>query len=292
MTTRRNIGSKIGKYTITRYISSGGFGDVYEVLYDNKIFAVKVPSSDIKKNGLDHLTEEYNIIQELSNRDIGIMNVKLIKDNDSKAMVMDLLGPSLYDLKKQYKIDLKSLLLITIQSIKILEHIHNKGFVHRDIKTCNLVVNPYNPNQIFCIDFGLTTRWKKNGTHVKKDTIKGFCGTEKYASSNAHKYIIQSRRDDLESLSYTLANLYKDIKWNASKIKDKKERLKELGNEKEKCTGTELFTQLPMEFAKLYDYTKTLEFTDKPSYSKLINMFERRYKLNNYTDRNIQWTQV
>ncbi|KAA6356090.1 MAG: hypothetical protein EZS28_048383 [Streblomastix strix] len=54
-----------------------------------------------------------------------------------KFMACELLGPNLIDLvnyKKPYKFSLHSVLKFGLQAIETLQIVHNKGFVHRNIK--------------------------------------------------------------------------------------------------------------------------------------------------------------
>jgi len=50
-----------------------------------------------------------------------------------------------------------------------LEHIHRKGFVHRDIKANNFMIGKRDKiKTIYVIDFGLAKRYKdiKTGKHI------------------------------------------------------------------------------------------------------------------------------
>ena len=50
--------------------------------------------------------------------------------------------------------------------------------------------------------------------------VKGFIGTPRYASLQAHNNIYQSKKDDLESLMYLIAFLYlKKLPWMALRVK-------------------------------------------------------------------------
>lgn len=43
------IGRKINGYTVIRFLGSGSFGNVYEVVQKSKHFAIKIPNIDKKK---------------------------------------------------------------------------------------------------------------------------------------------------------------------------------------------------------------------------------------------------
>jgi serine/threonine protein kinase len=274
---KKLVGKTIDKYTINSYITSGGFGHVFIATVNddsNRIFAIKIPvQSDNKKNYQKFLLKEYTVINEISNRAKGIMAVKLIewkKEQEEKnyVMVMDLLGDSLSNYKKKWS--LIELVKITIKMLETLRHIHSKGYLHRDIKPSNFVLHPSNDinDGVFCIDFGLAIK------HPKEQGYSSFCGTETFASIAAHEGTVQSWKDDLESLVYCIIALHRNgLKWSSSSIPDKKERITEIGSEKQKLTPSTLCLDLPNEFKTLYKYTRSLSFGDVPKYKTLLAKF-------------------
>jgi serine/threonine protein kinase len=87
-----------------------------------------------------------------------------------------------------------------------------RSFVHGDIKPENFLLGATQLGQdknLFLVDLGLAVRWRdKHGEHVKYDQRPDdFRGTIRYASVHAHLGRTTSRRDDLESLAYTLCFL-------------------------------------------------------------------------------------
>ena len=153
-------------------------------------------------------------------------------ERDYNVLVMDLLGPSLEDLFNfcSRRFTMKTVLMLADQMIGRVEYVHNKNFIHRDIKPDNFLMGiGRHCNKLFLIDFGLAKKFRDNRTrqHIAYREDKNLTGTarlsfffidgttapevvllikfpHRYASINAHLGIEQSRRDDMESLGYVL----------------------------------------------------------------------------------------
>jgi casein kinase 1 len=81
-------------------------------------------------------------------------------------MLMDLLGKSLEDLfvDANKKFSLKTVLLIADQMLDRIEFLHNKQFLHRDIKPDNFLMGrDKNAGIVYIIDMGLSKKFIKDG---------------------------------------------------------------------------------------------------------------------------------
>ena len=77
-------------------------------------------------------------------------------------MVMTLLGLSLEDLFgiTNKKFDLKTVLTIGIQMVNVLEYLHERNVIHRDLKPDNFVLGEGRKSyKIYLIDFGLAKKY-------------------------------------------------------------------------------------------------------------------------------------
>lgn len=106
-------------------------------------------------------------------------------------LVMDLLGPSLEDLFNfcSRRFTMKTVLMLADQMIGRIEFVHNKNFIHRDIKPDNFLMGiGRHCNKLFLIDFGLAKKYRDNRTrqHIHYREDKNLTGTARYASINAH----------------------------------------------------------------------------------------------------------
>lgn len=288
------IGKDINKYTITKYISSGSFGDVFEAKdrETNQLVALKIPIDNNDRNGQKSILEESKIYKIIASPDNGVCNMKIIKNNDKKIIVMDLLGQSLeYLINKHKKFSLKTIIQLAIQMISISKYIHSHGYIHRDIKPDNFVMGYTDKNKLYCIDFGLAHKYlKKNGEHIEFSDNKRFCGTARYASIAAHSNFEQGRKDDLEAIAYILVYLYKGkLPWQGIKKRDNKERYRLIGKKKMDTSEEELCENMPKEFCIFLKYVKNMNFNEKPHYSSLINMFTKLYQSRNYKNDNLDF---
>ncbi len=91
---------------------------------------------------------------------------------------------------------MRTILSIGMQMLDILEKFHSLGYIHNDLKPQNMMIK-YGQNQVYLIDFGLTTS-------ITELSRYKFRGTPFFASNNALMKKASGPKDDLESLIYIL----------------------------------------------------------------------------------------
>jgi serine/threonine protein kinase len=146
--------------------------------------------------------------------------------------------------------------------------IHDKGLVHRDIKPDNFLFGPDNDKrQLYLIDFGFCKSYATSSNkHIEMKQTSGLIGSPTYASVNAHENRELSRKDDLESLGYTLIYLFLGkLKWqqgNHTHNEIKQMKIELIDD-----------TRLPHILLDYIKYTRSLEFKETPDYERIINIF-------------------
>jgi hypothetical protein len=256
------------KYRIIEKLNEGCFGKVFKAvnIRSNVLVAIKV---ETKNNNITSLKNEAKIYQYLGKME-GIPNLKWFGTTQNiNYLVINLLGPSI--LKNGKNTSLKNSLLIGIQIIERIKHIHNKYLLHRDIKPDNFLFDlDQQTNKIYLIDFGLCKRYNYNGKHIEQKTIKQIIGSPNFVSINVHKGIEPSRRDDLESGVYVIANMILgNLDWFNCKSLFEINILKE--NFKKKL-------EIPIFIKRMLEYIHLLEFKEKPDYDYLINIMTNEIK--------------
>ena len=271
-----------GRYRLGKKIGTGAFGEIFEGtdIFDNSSVAIKLEHNSVK---YPQLLFEAKLLKSIPGTGIPVMHWFGIA-GEYNAMVMDLLGQNLEDLYNYCakNFSLKTILMITIQMIERLKHVHDNHYIHRDIKPENFLIGKdTTAKTIYLLDFGLAKRYRDEYTHIHiplKEN-RNLTGTARNASCNAHNGLEQSRRDDMESIAYVILYFFrKKLPWQGLKCKDKNEKHAKIKEMKMSITPEKLFEGLPKEFADYLTMVKKLGFEDEPAYKSYIQMFNKLFK--------------
>ena len=281
-----------GKFLATKKLGEGSFGKVYKAEHNGEEYAIKMENKS-KDQGL--LEIEASIMSYLKGPNIPSIKSYGYSGNYN-VLVMELLDKSLEDLFNKYlKFSIKTTAMLGYQMVSILQYIHDRHIIHRDIKPDNFVMGANKHNdRLYLLDFGLAKKYRSSRTlkqypYIKK---KKLTGTARYASIHALEAYEQSRRDDLESVGYVLMYFLRgDLPWQGLKIKSKEDRYKKILEKKIDTSSEELCKGFPHEFYEYVEYTKKLEYTENPDYDKLKNLFLQVINdLNDNFDYIYDWT--
>lgn len=141
------------------------------------MYAAKLEDATAKNPQLFFEAKLYKYLNTEAGNQRGIPKVcnKLMEvyaattEGSYNIMLMDLLGKSLQDLfvENNKKLSLKTVLLIADQMIDRIEFLHNKQFLHRDIKPDNFLMGRgKNESILYIIDLGLSKKYIKDGNKL------------------------------------------------------------------------------------------------------------------------------
>lgn len=175
------IGQVLGHYRIVSKIGEGGMGVVYlardEVLHRD--VAVKVVKQDISLEQMprQNLLHEARASSSLSHPNICTIH-EVGETNGELYIVMELVeGKSLRTLIGDVGLPSESVLRYGVQIASALARAHDKGIVHRDLKSANILVT--SEGLIKVLDFGIA---KRIGTGISQATTWTFGSHEEQST--------------------------------------------------------------------------------------------------------------
>ena len=242
------------KYKILNPINNGSYGKVFlgESIATKIRVAIKMEDKEVNL-----LKREAQIYQYLAGHQ-GIPRLKYYGTTKScNFLVLPFLGKSL----ASRKFSREETPFIARKIVEIVEYIHSKGFLHRDLKPDNFLIGDAHEINVRVIDFGLAKKYiDQENNHISFKKGKHLVGSVNYSSVNVQKGCEASRRDDLESLLYVvLFLLIGKLPWDG--LSDENVVNRKLGYSDQYLSNT-------------ISACRLLQFEEKPNYATLINFFQ------------------
>jgi serine/threonine protein kinase len=297
-----------GRYRVGKPLGSGAFGKFLQgdhIICDIQIHigsvylgkdikterdvALKLQAAEDLSSNLAH---EYSIYQAIS----GLPGIPKVywygREGPYYVIVLDRLGSTLEEIG-QTSIDINAAfayatqmvflslsfmhlclcLCLCLSKLLILESLHDRHYVHLDVKPDNFVIGIGElSKQVFLIDFGLAQLFRDPATHSHTMQTDGsnVLGTICYSSINCHLGLPPSPRDDLESLVYVIVYLAKgSLPWQGITVQPGQSYEDEVLKLKQATTVKALCEGLPRPFVEFVEHIRSLEFQDKPDYKYL-----------------------
>src|SRR6187549_3776530 len=160
----------IPNYQMIRVLGQGGMGSVMlaRSVRDGQAVAIKtlLPEVAVSEQSLKRFMREIEVASSLQHPNI-VSYIEHGTHNGIVYLVTEYVtGMDASKLAKQRggKLNYKEVVRIIEQTLAALEFAHNKGFVHRDIKEQNILVDGSFPNYLAKLtDFGLSKSYKQTG---------------------------------------------------------------------------------------------------------------------------------
>lgn len=191
-----------------------------------------------------------------------------------------------YFLNQNSQMSFENAQKVGIKLLTLLEQLHSIGYIHKDLKSSNILVGEYNClnslSDLKLIDFGLASPYIKNEEmrkplneeeHVAYGSSSQ-AGNLAFCSFRTFKGVTLSRRDDIVSLGYLLLYLSSgthpfiyDKDGNQSKqiLKEQKLRMKPV----------EICAQMKCEhLTPFLEEAYSIKFKEEPNYNKLRFLLE------------------
>jgi len=128
---------------------------------------------------------------------------------------------------------------------------------------------------VVLIDFGLARLFRNSATylHIPYSMDHSIVGTLPFTSVNGQQGHAQSRRDDLESLAYTIIYSARgSLPWTNLSARSDKEAILQ---KKLSVTVEELCEGLAAPFCKFISHVRSLSFDEKPDYQYLRSILSQ-----------------
>ena len=196
----KNIGKKLdGRYEITELIGVGGMADVYKGvdIIDNKSVAIKILKKEFAENEefLRRFRNESKAIAVLSHPNIVKIYDVGFSDKIQYIVMEYIDGITLKDYIEEEKVlTWKDTVHFIIQILRALQHAHEKGIIHRDIKPQNIMM--FTDGTIKVMDFGIAKFAREQGKTATDQAI----GSVHYISPEQAKGDVTDQKSDIYSV--------------------------------------------------------------------------------------------
>lgn len=210
------------KYQFIEKIGQGSFGVVYKgiILKTQEIIAIKTETRICKPSFLKNETVILNYLNKEKCKGVPLVywyGLHKIEGSEGiKCLIITFYQCSLTsifrnirDTENNSKDVLNHILFIFSQMIEIVEAIHERMVIHRDVKPENFM---YSNKQIFLIDYGMADFFDPDLIDDNQKKNDYIIGTPNYVSVFVHSGMQPTRRDDLISLAYVFLFYYLFLK--------------------------------------------------------------------------------
>lgn len=192
-----------GRYELLELIGTGGMADIYKAkdITEDRIVAVKILKNEFagSEDFLRRFRNESKAIALLSHPNI--VKIYDVGFNEQiQFIVMEYIdGISLAEyIKLQGVLKWKDAVYFTVQILRALQHAHDRGIVHRDIKSQNVMMLP--DGTIKVMDFGIARFNRETDKTLSEKAI----GSVHYISPEQARGEMTDEKSDIYSVGVML----------------------------------------------------------------------------------------
>ena len=182
----RPLPAEIGRYQIIRFLGEGGMGVVYEAVQENphRTVALKVVKPGLDRSLLRRFEHESQALARLQHPGIAHIYEAGVADaglGPQPYFAMEMIhGQPLRDYVRARHLSMRERLMLMVKICQAVDHAHQRGLIHRDLKPGNILVDETGQPKI--LDFGVA-RVTDNEAQVTRQTDVGqLVGTLEYMS--------------------------------------------------------------------------------------------------------------
>lgn len=218
---------------------------------------------------------------------------------EDNYIVIDKLGPDLQALLESCngKFSAKTILMVAIQSLTLIEKLHSIGYLHYDFKPSDLLIGDEDDCQstIYLIDFAESKKFlNEKGQHIgpeSDDRYRQSVRDVKFSSMNDHNHLQLSRRDDLISLAYSLIFFYRGgLPWDHVSGRRTDPAYQEAIFTLKKQNPIQGLCDSFPELKSFVDSVTSLAFEEKPDYDNLRSIFQEFLRSRGFTgNERLDW---
>ncbi len=169
------------RYKVVEEIGRGGMSIVYKGVHElmDRLVAIKVllPQLVSDQTSIKRFQVEAQAASCLSHPNVITIYDYGVVDDEQPFLVMDFLeGESLSEIiKRDDHVEMKRTIPIFMQAAEALEHAHQKGVIHRDLKSSNIMLINFEGKDDFVkvVDFGIAKLMPSSGKQAQHLTATG-----------------------------------------------------------------------------------------------------------------------
>ncbi|MBY0313393.1 MAG: serine/threonine-protein kinase [Phycisphaerales bacterium] len=180
-------GTRVGAYEIVRLIGMGGMGVVYEAMQEmpRRRVALKLVRSEVGSRALmrrfEHEAAALALLQHPGIAQVYQAGTAMVDGKSRGYIAMELaFGKPITTHARSAHLPLRQILEVTADVCDAVQHAHQRGVIHRDLKPGNIIVSDSGEPKV--LDFGIARLTGENAMMTLSTSVGQIVGTLGYMS--------------------------------------------------------------------------------------------------------------